>query len=223
MPSTAPALPQANTRTLFKDGAAQNAWMDGVSYGCWTPDQVLHMLRTEAASVFVLDVRAVDNAETASDAQERRKFTGAHRHPPFGGMNHEQGVENVLEYLELVTPQQWTQLLAAKYVVVHCQMGQERSPAMMRALNKRLAQADVKAKRTPKQVVGLMIPGFQGLVGRKDLATQLAACSVPLTAQDAQAFASGKQIAALKPFIEPKTKPLGNPTAPQGASKGIKF
>ncbi|KAK0529322.1 hypothetical protein OC834_003730 [Tilletia horrida] len=215
MPSTAPALPQANTRTLFKDGAAQNAWMDAVSYGCWTPDQVLHMLRTEAASVFVLDVRAVDNAETASDAQERRKFTGAHRHPPFEGMNHEQRRRECTR--------QWTQLLAAKYVVVHCQMGQERSPAMMRALNKRLAQADVKAKRTPKQVVGLMIPGFQGLVGRKDLATQLAACSVPLTAQDAQAFANGKQIAALKPFIEPKTKPLGNPTAPQGASKGIKF
>ena len=63
--STKPPSEQ-HDRKLGRQTSGDNSWMDGISYGIWTPDQVIDMIKNSPKDTFILDVRAVSDAELAT-------------------------------------------------------------------------------------------------------------------------------------------------------------
>ncbi|KAK0543654.1 hypothetical protein OC846_006336 [Tilletia horrida] len=188
------------SRQLGKaDPNGQNAWMNGTTYGYWTPAQVAHMVQFEPKSTFVLDVRAIEDAELAvvdvktkqPDPQRRRRFKTGYRQTPLPhNVVALPCLEDALYYIREIHPDEFERLLNAHYVVVHCDAGVSRSPLMMQALRNyfnpewRSLKPD-PAKKTlltanKSQLIGLMQPGFAkfGEANSKEFAASTVALPV---------------------------------------------
>ncbi|KAK0542934.1 hypothetical protein OC846_006236 [Tilletia horrida] len=204
---------KAKSRTLFLNNDTQNNWMTLQEFGCWSVEQVLDMIKNEPGSIYILDVRALENAEKGDKDKDKYKFRNAHRQVPItinkehNEKAHTENANATLDFIQLVHPDKWAKLLAAKYVIVHCYSCSERSPAMMRALRDQLDEtvADNNVVgRFAGQRVGLMSPGWSifSMFNAHDADFQ--ATTLPTLVKDAEIFA--KQADMLKEAQNNKNK-----------------